>query len=324
MPLVRSLAALAALLMAIFPAAGADDYPSRPINLIVAVPAGGPTDVAARILASIAEKDLKQPIIIVNKAGAGSQVGTTELARAKPDGYTLGFILPPTTNAHILSPERQTLYDEKSFAPIINHVVDPGVIWVRNDSPFKTFGDLVEAARKAPGEVRAATTGILSDDHFFILMTEEATNAKFRIVHLEGAATQLKETLAGNVDASFDNVGSVAKRMKDGQLRVLAVADHQPSPFLPGVPTMKDLGFPDVISASIRGLAAPKGTPQSIIDKLGAAFKRAMDDPDHSRRMEEQGLTVRPLASTDFAALWLKQHEQVRKLVAWANTRPQK
>lgn len=315
---------LVALLLLLFAgSASAEEFPSRPITLIVPVAAGGPTDVAARILGSIAEKELGQPIVVVNRGGAGSQVGTTEFARAKPDGYTLGFLLPPTTNALILNPARQAIFDEKSFVPIINHVIDAGVIWVRADSPLKSFADLIDSAKKAPGTIRASTTGILSDDHLYILMTEEATSAKFRIVHLEGAAAQYKETLGGNVDVSFDNVGNVTKPLKAGLLRVLAVADPERSPFLPDVPTMKELGYPSVISASTRGLGAPKGTPKPIVDKLAQVFKRAMDDPDHAKRMEEQGLAVRPMMSDEFTAYWLNAHEKTKKLVEWANARPQ-
>lgn len=314
---------LAAALLLFTHTARAEEFPSRPITLIVAIPAGGPTDVAARILGSIAEREMKQPIVIVNRVGAGGQLGTTELARAKPDGYTIGFILPPTTNAQILTPARQTLYDEKSFAPIINHVVDAGVIWVRAESPFKSIKDLIDAAKQAPGTIRAATTGILSDDHFQILMVEEAADVKFRIVHLEGAAGQYKETLGGNVDASFDNVGNVTKPAKAGLIRVLAVADHERSEYLPDVPTMKELGYPSVISASTRGLAAPKGTPKPIVDKLAQIFKRAMEDPDHVKRMADQGLAVRPMMPEEFTTYWLNAHEATKKHVEWANQRPQ-
>ena len=318
-----ALICLTALLAPLAQSARAEDFPSRPITLIVQIPAGGPTDVAARILGSIAEKELKQPIVIVNRVGAGGQLGTTELARAKPDGYTIGFILPPTTNAQILTPARQTLYDEKSFAPIINHVIDAGVIWVRADSPYKSMKDLLEAAKKSPSTIRAATTGILSDDHFQILMVEEAAGVKFRIVHLEGAANQYKETLGGNVDVSFDNVGNVTKPAKAGLIRVLAVSDSQRSKFLPDVPTMKELGYPTVISSSTRGLAAPKGTPKPIVDKLAQVFKRAMDNPDHAKRMADQGLAVRPMMPDEFTRYWLNAHEQTKKHVEWANKRPQ-
>ena len=118
---------------------------------------------------------------------------------ARTDGYYIGYINLPATNTVILDPERKAIFTEKDFTPIINQVLDPGVIWVRADSPYKTMQDLVDAAKKAPSTLRAATTGILSDDHLAILMTEEAApGAIFRIVHLDGGATQFKEIMAGN------------------------------------------------------------------------------------------------------------------------------
>ena len=227
---------------------------------MVAFPAGGSTDIAARIVASIAEKELGQPIVVVNKGGAGGQVGWTEMVRQKPDGYYIGFINLPATNTVILDPERKAIFTEKDFTPIINQVLDPGVIWVRADSPYKTLQDLFDAAKKAPGTIRAATTGILSDDHLAILMTEEAVpGATFRIVHLEGGAAQFKEIMAGNIDVAFDNVGSIVPRVKSGEVRALAVMDDVRSKFLPDVPTTKELGFPTVISNSTRGIAATEG-----------------------------------------------------------------
>src|SRR5690606_15557095 len=155
------------------------------------------------------------PMVIVNRGGAGGQVGWTELTRAKPDGYTIGFVNLPATNTVILDTERQAIFDEKSFTPIANQVLDPGVIWVAASSPYKTFKDVLDAAKAKPGTIRAATTGILSDDHLAILMVEEAhPGLNFRIVHLLGSATQVKETLGGNVDVSFDNVGSIFKQVQ--------------------------------------------------------------------------------------------------------------
>jgi len=194
------------------------DFPNRPIQLMVAFPAGGSTDIAARIVASIAEKALGQPIVVVNRGGAGGQIGWTELARQKPDGYYIGFINLPATNTVILDPERKAIFTEKDFTPIINQVLDPGVIWVRADSPYKTMQDLIDAGKKSPGTIRAATTGILSDDHLAILMTEEAApGVKFRLVHLEGGAAQFKEIMAGNIDVAFDNVGSIVTRPPFGK-----------------------------------------------------------------------------------------------------------
>src|SRR5215510_8317861 len=214
--------------------ASAQQYPVKPVQLMVAFPAGGSTDVAARIVAAIAEKQLGQPILVVNKGGAGGQVGWTEMSRQRPDGYYLGFINLPALNTVILDPERKASFAADAFVPVINQVLDPGIIWVKADSPYKTLRDLLEAAKRTPNKISAATTGILSDDHLAILMAEEAfPGANFRIVHLEGGAAQMTGILGGHVDVAFDNVGSVFKRVRTGEVRVLAVMDTRSSAFRP-------------------------------------------------------------------------------------------
>ncbi len=224
------------LLATVMGAAYAAEYPTRPISLMVPAGAGGGTDVGARILSSIAEKIMGQPIVVLNRPGAGTQVGFTELSRQKPDGYYLGFVLLPAINTIILDPERKAAFEFESFVPIINQVQDAGLIWVRTDSPYNTLKDLIEDARKRPGQIRASTTGILSDDHLAILMMEQAAGVKFRIVHFDGGAQQLTATLGGQVDVSFDNVGVITARIKGGTVRALAVTNNERSKFLPEVP----------------------------------------------------------------------------------------
>jgi tripartite-type tricarboxylate transporter receptor subunit TctC len=301
------------------------DYPTRPIQLMVAFPAGGSTDVAARIVASIAEKEIGQSIVVVNKGGAGGQVGWTELVRQRPDGHYIGFINLPATNTVILDPERKALFTEKDFTPIINQVLDPGVIWVKSDSPHKTVQELLDAAKKSPNTLRAATTGILSDDHLAILMTEEAVpGATFRLVHLDGGATQFKEIMAGNVEVAFDNVGTIVPRVKSGEVRALAVMDEARSKFLPDVPTMKELGYPTVISSSTRGIAAPKGTPEPIIAKLRDVLKRAMENPDHVKKLEDQGIAIKIMVGDEYAKYFADTHAKAKKYTEWAKARPVK
>jgi tripartite-type tricarboxylate transporter receptor subunit TctC len=322
--LTKCLSIAAIVLAAVTGAARAQqDFPTKPIQLMVAFPAGGSTDIAARILASIAEKALGQPIVVVNRGGAGGQIGWTELVRQKPDGYYIGFINLPATNTVILDPERRAVFTEKDFTPIINQVLDPGVIWVRADSPHKTVQDLIDAAKKSPGTLRAATTGILSDDHLAILMTEEAApGAKFRLVHLEGGAAQFKEIMAGNVDVAFDNVGSIVKRVQSGEVRALAVMDDARSRFLPDVPTMKELGFPTVISSSTRGLAGPKGMPAPLVAKLSDVLTKAMEDPEHVKKLEEQGLAIKIMIGDEYEKYFAETHAKAKKYTEWAKNRP--
>mgnify|MGYP001259485692 CR=1 FL=1 len=325
MRLVRNLIGMAVAMTMSTGAAVAQSYPDKPINMMVAFPAGGSTDIGARIIAGIAEKMIGQPIVVVNKGGAGGQVGWTELARAKPDGYYIGFINLPATNTAYLDADRKAIFDEKSFTPIINQVLDPGVIWVAESSPFKTFKDLVAAAKAKPGEVRAATTGILSDDHLAILMVEEAEpGVKFRIVHLLGGAAQMKETLGGNVDVSFDNVGSIVTQVKAGKVRALAVMDAERSKFFPDVPTMKELGYPKMISSSTRGIAGPKGMDPAVVKKLQDVFAKAMQAPDHVQKMDDVGLAVKVMVGDEYNKYYQDIHETAKKYTEWAKTRPQK
>jgi len=295
--------------------APADEFPSRPLTLQVAMPAGGSTDVGARILASIAEKMMGQPIVVVNKVGAGGQIGWTELARQKPDGYYLGFLMLPSLNTCILDPDRKATFNLDSFVPIINQVSDPGLIWVKADSPYKTLKDLLDDARKSPGVIRASTTGILTDDHLAIYMMEQAAGVQFRVVHLQGAAPQLTATLGGQVDVSFDNVGSVAPRVKAGELRGLAVMDSERSKFLPDVPTTAELGYPKVISSSTRGVAGPAGIPEPIVKKLQTVLKKAMEDPEHIKKMDQAGLAIKPMLGEEYGKFLRQINEKAKPLV---------
>ncbi len=302
-------------------AAFAQDFPRRPIQMIVAFPAGGGTDVGARVAASLAEKDLGQSVLVVNKTGAGGQLGWTEASRARPDGYTLAFINLPGMNTIILDPERKALFGLDSFVPLINQVVDAGIIWVKGDSPYRTLADLIAAARKTPGKISACTTGILSDDHLAILMLNDAAKVDFRIVHFDGGAQQVTALLGGHVEVAFDNVGGgVVKRIQSGDARALAVMDTERSKFLPDVPTMVELGFPSVISSSSRGIAVPKGTPPAVIKTLEAAFAKAMANPEHIKRLEDVGLAVKVMVGDEYAKYYADQHAKAKKYTEWALT----
>jgi tripartite-type tricarboxylate transporter receptor subunit TctC len=148
--------------------------------------------------------------------------------------------------------------------------------------------------------------------------------AFFRIVHLDGGAVQLKEGLAGNIVAAFDNVGGAMKSIKAGQVRALVVTDTERSKFLPDVPTSVELGFPTVISSSARGIVAPKGTPPAALKKLTEVLEQAMKDPEHGRKLDEQGLGVKVLVGDAYASFYREAHEKAKKYTAWAKQRPQK
>jgi tripartite-type tricarboxylate transporter receptor subunit TctC len=165
----------------------------------------------------------------------------------------------------------------------------------------------------------------MSDDHLAILMTEEAVpGVNFRLVHLDGGATQLKEIMAGNVDVAFDNVGSTATRIKTGELRGLAVLDDVRSKFLPDVPTMKELGYPTVISSSTRGIAAPKGTPEPVLKRLREVLKKAVQHPDHVKKLEDAGIAIKVMEGEAYAKYFADLHAKAKKYMEWAKKRPAK
>jgi len=312
----RVVVVLLSMFTVVFPPFAYDQgYPIKPASLMVGFPAGGSTDVGARIVASIAEKDLGQPIIVLNKAGAGGQIGWTELAKQKPDGYYIGFINLPGMNAIILDPERKTTFGIDSFTPIINQVLDPGVIYVKPDGPYKSIKDVIEDARKRPGEVRAGTTGILSDGHLAILMLEEAAKIKLRIVHFDGDAPQLLSLLGGQIDVCFLNVGGINPRVKTGHVKPVLVMDREKSKFYPDVPSSVEAGYPSVISSSTRGIVSPKGLPEPIVKKLQAVFKKAMENPAHLEKMDKAGLAVKVMVGDEYARYIVSLHERMKKLM---------
>ncbi|MDO9211749.1 MAG: tripartite tricarboxylate transporter substrate binding protein, partial [Deltaproteobacteria bacterium] len=306
---------VAVLILALGVSAYPQTYPTKPVMLMVAYPAGGSTDVGARIVASIAEKELGQPIVVLNKAGAGGQVGFTELAKQKADGYYIGLINLPALNTIILDPDRKATFDIDTFTPIINQVLDPGVIYVKPDSHYKNLKDLIVEAKKRPGEIKVGTTGILGDDHLAILMLEEAAGVKLRIVHFEGDTPQVTALLGGQIDVSFLNVGGLTPRVKAGQLRVLAVMDKERSKFYPDVPTSVEQGYPAVISSSTRGIVGPKGLPEPIVKKLQAVFKKAIENPEHMEKMDKAGLAIKMMMGDEYGKYCRELHDRAKPLV---------
>ncbi len=307
-------------LVAVAGSAYSGEFPTKPITLQLPVPPGGSTDAGARILASYAEKKIGQPIVVISKPGANNQVGNTELSRQKPDGYYIGYLTCPTFNTNILDPSRKAIFTLDSFAPIINQVVDSNVVWVKADSPYKTLKDVLDDARKRPGEVRAGTGGVLSDDHLALLMLEEATKLKFRAVHFDGGAETVAAGLGGHTDISLDNVGTVANRVKGGEIRVLVVMHKERSKFLPDVPSSVELGYPTVIGSSTRGIVGPKGIPQPILKKLQDTFLAVTKDPEYLERMDKAALASIVMVGDEYGKYLRDLHERVRGLMAALQT----
>jgi len=295
----------------------AADYPTKPITLMVPYPAGGSTDVGGRIVAAIAEKEIGQPIVVVNKAGAGGQVGWTELARQKPDGYYLGMINLPHIITTVLDPERKAVFKAEDIVPIISQALDPTTISVRPDSPWKTLKDLIDDAKKKPGQIPAGIVGYLQDDEIGYLQLAEAAGVEMRKVYFDGAAPAITALLGGHVDVLFCTVGDNYTQWKSGRIRMLTIMDKERTKFYPDLPTTAELGFPTVISASTRGLAAPKGVPEPIMKKLQEVFKKAMMTKEHIDKLEAAGQPVKILVGEEFVKYYWESYKVAKKWVEY-------
>jgi tripartite-type tricarboxylate transporter receptor subunit TctC len=294
-----------------FPAAG------RPITMVVPFGAGGPTDVAARLLVPSLEKELGTTITVVNKPGASTQIGVTQIATARPDGYTIGFVSLPQVSTIYLDPERKSVFERKDLQTLAMHVVDPIVISVRADSPHKTLQQLIDFAKANPGKLRGGTGGFMGTPHLAWLELQRLTGARFSLVHFEGSAPGTTALLGGHIDALVDTVAGSYTRAKAGEFRVLGVMDTQESAYLPGVPTFASQGVKLEFAAS-RGLVAPAGTPKPIVDALSDAIRKTINTDDHRKRMADMGQTLRYMDPAQFADYWAAMERQVQPLMEQA------
>jgi len=287
----------------------------RSITFIVPWGAGGPNDVGTRILSPILEKGLGVPVQVVNKAGAGGQVGMTEVALAKPDGYTLGAAALESTISAYLDEERKAAFDRKSLVPLALHVIDPAVIAVKADSPYRTVKDLVDAAKAKPNTIKAAIAGILGDDHQGFLKFQKAAGTQMSMVQFDSAAVAVTSLLGGHVDVDFGNVSEFPAHVKAGSIRVLAIMDPQENKFLPGVPTLESQGI-RVYNASSRGVAVAAGTPKDVVDILARAIQQAMQSEEHVKKMDELFLTPRYMNPEQFATYWDQVEAEMKPVIA--------
>ncbi len=290
----------------------------RAISYIVPFDAGGAADLVARAIAPGIEKELGTPVQIVNKPGAGSQVGVTELARSKPDGYTVGVANIPTTITTYLDSERKAIYKRDSFITVAGYAVDPDVLVVKADSPFKSAKDLIEAARTNPEKIKiASASGKLSPPHMGILLMEKAAGVKFATVLFDGGGASTTALVGGHTDAAVGSGGNYLSQVKGGQLRALAVMDKEQSPYFPDAKTMESQGY-NVTMMVTMGISVPAGTPKETVDVLTSATKKAMDSAEVKSRLDSVGVAPRYLSGADFAARWAEMETTVQPLMSLA------
>jgi tripartite-type tricarboxylate transporter receptor subunit TctC len=299
-----------------FSPAMSGEYPEEPIKVIVSYSPGGATDFQARIVTMMAQKYLGQPVVVINKPGGGGMVGWNWFVEsAKNDGYELvSYNVPHFIAQSIMYPDKAK-YSIRNMEPIANWGTDPAVLVVPKDSPFNTVDDLVAFARKNPGKVTVSGAGLYVGHHIAMLQTEKAAGIKMSYIPYKGGAPALLGVISGEVKAGFNNL-SDAFRSKN-RLKILAVADLERSSFLPDVKTFKEQGYDvDNTSNNRRGIAAPKGTPPEIINKLAAKFEEMFNDKKVAKKMKQTGCGVKVMPRDELAKEWVKIETSLKEVLA--------
>jgi len=304
---------LTALALALTATTALAEYPEKPVEVIVGYSAGGGTDVMARTVAQFLEKELNGSVVVKNMPGAGGQIGFTEVAKAAPDGYTLGTFNLPAALA--LTHDRDADYDVNSYTYLANFVEDPNTITVAASSPFQTLGELLDAAKADPGAITLGLSSLGGNDHFGANMIAAASGAEFTLVPFKGASNARTAIMGGHVAGGTMTLGQTTNF--PDELRVLAVLAGERSPFRPDVPTAKELGF-DVQMSSLRGIVAPAGMDEAMADQLRAALTAVNANPDFQAMMAEQGNPIAFMVGDDFAATAAKQNGVAAQI--WADT----
>jgi tripartite-type tricarboxylate transporter receptor subunit TctC len=316
--MMRPLALAALLVVLAAPALPAQEaYPSRPITVVVPFPPGGQADLNARPIAAALEKVLKNPVGVVNRAGAAGAVGMASVASAKPDGYTLLLGLSSIS----IIPEADKLFDRKpaytmdQLAPIALLSADPTVLVVPADRPWKSVKELVEDAKKRPGQVSFSSSGVYGTLHMAMEMLMHAAGVKLKHIPYNGAGPALTAILGGQVDALASGPAVVIPHVKSGKLRPLACWGDRRVASLPDVPTFKELGYEDVEFYIWAGLFAPAGTPEPVMQRLRQAVGQAVEDPEYKAAMARIETPIAYMDAPEFKRFWDKDAKMLAEAV---------
>lgn len=299
------------------------NYPNKPITVVVPYGAGGSADSRSRQLAQKMSLILKQPIVIDNKPGAGGNIGTEFVARAAPDGYTIGMgnFAPLAVNKTLFGTLR---YDpETDLSPIILIEKGPLILVVNPNSQYKSIQDIVAAAKAKPGTLTFSSGGIGGSHQLSAELFMQ--NAGIQMIHVpyKSGSAALTDLMAGNVDMMFDQMYSAVPSIRADKLRPIAITSKKRSPLFPNVPSFAEVGYPKVEVLNWQGFIAPAKTPKPIIDKLNAAANEALKDPQLRELMLSQGNEIGGGSPADFAALIKSEAAKWSAVVKAGNIKPE-
>jgi tripartite-type tricarboxylate transporter receptor subunit TctC len=291
------LVARAALSLTLFAAAAfpasSQNYPARPISLIVPFAAGGPTDTIARIMGERMGKSLGQPVLVENVTGAGGSIAVSKLARAAPDGYTLGI---GHIGTHVIVEAIQPVQFDvlKDLDPVGLICSNPQLLIVKLSTPANNLREYMEYVKANASKVTAGTGGAGTLAHLSAVYFQQKTGADFEIVHYRGAAPATQDVIAGHIDMNFDQTASSIPVYKAGKVKAFAVTAPKRVAAAPDVPTVDEAGMPGFYMSVWHGIWVPHGTPPAVIAKLNAAIVEALADPDVRKRLEDLGQDIMP------------------------------
>jgi tripartite-type tricarboxylate transporter receptor subunit TctC len=311
------LAAGAAALPAVSRIARAQTYPTRPVRIIVGFPAGGPTDIVARLMGQYLSGRLGQPFVIESRPGAGSNIATESVIKSAPDGYTL--LLVASANAI-----NSTLYDKLSFnfiediAPVAATMRQPFVMEVNPSTPAMTVSAFVAYAKANPGRVAMASAGNGTPQHVFGELFKAMAGVNLLHVPYRGEAPALTDLLGGEIQVMFGSLSGSVEYIRTGKLRALAVTTATPSEALPDLPTVSDF-VPGFEASAWVGIGAPRNTPTEVVDKLNKEINAALADPQMKAQLADLGATPVPGSPADFGQLIADETEKWAKVIRAAN-----
>lgn len=300
-----------------------DKYPNKPITWVCPYAAGGNADSRSRQVAKVMGTLMGQPIIIDNKAGAGGNIGTEIIAKAKPDGYTIGMgNFAPLAVNHALF-KKLNFNPFTDLVPILLIEKGPLILMVRADSPYKSVKDLVAAAKAAPGKLSYASGGIGGTHHLSGALFEHAAGIDMIHAPYKSGSAGATDLMGGQVHMMFEQMYSAMPAIKGGKLRALAITCRTRSPLAPDIPTMAEQGYPEVEVLNWQGLIGPKGMPADLIQQLNAIGNKALQDPDLKEKIMSQGNEVGGGTPEQFAALIKAEAPRWAKVVRDAKIEPE-